>query len=200
MSDFPNITPPTPIRPRPLRAVVPHTEVASVLATARGSNASPSPRLALEFLVLTASRTGEVLDARWDDIDLESGEWRVSQWEHKRTAPYRPLSSHAHRVLNMARELSAGDGLVFPGRSNRALSSDSLSALLRALGTDVTPQSFRVSFSQWCADTGVSHRYISLSLGHVVPAVGFCRLSPPQPVHEIMQGWGDYLTAAPAAR
>ena len=78
----------------PLRAIPP-PHVASVLSTLRGSHASPSSRLALEFLVLTAACSGEVRDARWDDIDVERGAWTVSQWEHKWTAGYRPLSSHA---------------------------------------------------------------------------------------------------------
>ena len=183
----------------PLRAIpLPH--VASVLSTIRGSHASPSSRLALEFLVLTAACSGEVRDARWDDIDVERGAWTVSQWEHKWTAGYRPLSSHALRLLDKARDLSAGDGLVFPGRSNRTLSGSSLPALLRALGIEATPHSFRASFSQWCADTGVSQRESGLSLGHVVPQLANVRPYLFQSVRDVMEVWGDYVSHASSSR
>lgn len=186
-------------KPIPLRAIAP-SEVASVLTAVRGSNASPSSRLALQFRVLTAARSGEVRDARWDHIDVDRGEWRVSQWEQKWTAAYRPLSSHALCVLDEARDLSGGEGLVFPGRSNRALSGTSLSALLWALGIEATPHSFRASFCQWCADTGVSQRDIGLCLGHVVPQLANVRPYLLQSVHQVMQDWGDCVCDAPSSR
>ena len=156
--------------PVPCRALA-HSEVGSALTAVRESNASRSSRLALEFLVLTAARSGEVRDARWDDIDVERGNWIVSQWQHRWTAEYRPLGSHALLVLDEARGLSGGEGIVFPGRSNRPFSRAALSALLRGLGIEATPYSFRASFSQWCVDTGVSQRDIALGLGHVVPQI-----------------------------
>ena len=185
-------------RPRTRPTVLPYTQVPGVLEAIRRSDAQPSHRYALEFLILTASLPGEVLDARWEDIDLETGQWRVSQWEHRWTATHRPLSSHAHRVLTMARELSTGNGFVFPGRSNRALSRQSLSTLLHGLGISATPKSFRTSYAQWCADTGVPEWVFHRCLGHLVPSIGFQRPRPSQPVHEAMQGWGDYLMSAPA--
>ena len=198
MSDFTNTTPQARIRPRPLRAVVPHAEVAGVLQSVRASGALRSTRLAFEFSVLT--RSGEVRDARWDDIDVERGNWIVSQWEQKWTAAYRPLSSHALRVLDEARDLSGGEGLVFPGRSNRPFSRAALSALLRGLGIEATPHSFRASFSQWCVDTGVSQRDIALGLGHVVPQIANHRPYHLQPVRDVVEVWGNYVSHASSSR
>ena len=185
--------------PVPCRALA-HSEVGSALTAVRESNASRSSRLALEFLVLTAARSGEVRDARWDDIDVERGNWIVSQWEQKWTAAYRPLSSHALRVLDEARDLSGGEGLVFPGRSNRPFSRAALSALLRGLGIEATPHSFRASFCQWCADTGVPQRDIDLGLGHVVPHIANIRPYLLQSVRDVMEVWGDYVSHASSSR
>ena len=180
--------------PVPYRALA-HSEVGSVLTAVRGSNASSSSRLAFEFSVLTAARSGEVRDARWDDIDVERGNWSVSQWEHRWTAEYRPLSSHALRVLDKARELSCGDGLVFPNRFERPISAYSLTAMLRRLGIGATTHSFQLSFREWCGDTSVPLSTVGLCLGHVLPPPHFFNVRPSRldDVRAVMQAWGAYV-------
>ena len=189
-------------KPRRDRALA-HSEVGSALAAVRECSASPASRLALEFLILTASRSDEVRSVRWDHIDVERGDWNVSQWRHKwMIPPCRSISTHAHRVLDKARGLSSGNGFVFPDRSNRALSRHSLSGVLRALGIDATPHSFRTSFMQWCSDTGVFKWEALLVLGHVEPTSLISNVRPrlPQTVRQIMQDWADFVCSVPSSR
>ena len=203
MSDFTHTTPQPRIPPRRFPAVVHHAEVAGILQSVRASDAVRSVRLAAEFQILTAARSVEVLDAHWGDIDLGQALWRVSRRMNKRTAEGDPLSSQALDVLDKARDPSGGEGLVFLGRSNRALSPSSLSALLCRLGINAVPHAFRASFRDWCAETGVRWNLSELSFGHVVPdhlAASFFRTDLLDLQRETMQAWGDYVCASPAAR
>ena len=182
--------------PKNVPVVIPHEEVAEVLSAVRASEARAATKLALEFLVLTAARSGEVRGARWEDMDLDGAFWTVPDWMHRWTASGVPLSSQALSLLNEARELGGGDGFVFPNRSNRPISSSSLSALLRALRNKAIPHSFRASFRQWCADTGVPPIDAGLCLGHVIPSddrrTNF-RPHRPQTVRKVMEDWGVYV-------
>ena len=184
------------VRRATVPVVVPHEEVAEVLSAVRASEARAATKLAFEFLVLTAARSGEVRGARWEDMDPERARWTVSEWIHRWTASGLPLSSQALSLLDDARELGGGDGLVFPNRSNRPISSSSLSALLRALRIKAIPYSFRASFRQWCADTGVPPIVAGLCLGHVIPydkRHAFVRPHRLQTVRKVMEDWGAYV-------
>ena len=78
--------------------------------------ASASSKLALEFLILTAARSGEVRQAIWEEIDLGDAVWTLPADCMKANREHRvPLSPRAVAVLEEAAELSDGGGLVFPG-------------------------------------------------------------------------------------
>lgn len=179
--------------------------VADVLAAVRRSRARRGTQLAFEFLVLTVRRPGEVCAARWDEMDLHDAVWTVplaqgrSRW---RTVNRVPLSTHALGVLEEARKLN-GSGLVFSNDSQRAVSGSSLCALLRGLDLGVRPLSFRTTFGQWCAESGVSEyvceacldRFGSLGEQNVVcfPDV----LSRRRPV---MEEWGALVAGHTRSR
>ena len=81
----------------------------------RRSNARPLMRLAFEFLVLCASRSGEVREAQWSEIDWEQRLWTVPAERMKAMREHRvPLSTQAMAVLREAMELSGPDGCIFP--------------------------------------------------------------------------------------
>ena len=93
---------------------LPYAEVRACLETVRTSSATASARLCLEFLVLTATRSGEARGARWEEIDLESRVWHISADRMKSGAAHMvPLSDPAIRVLQRAREFR-DSFLVFP--------------------------------------------------------------------------------------
>jgi integrase len=75
--------------------------------------------LAFEFLILTAARTGEVLEAKWSEIDLDQAAWTIPADRMKAGREHRvPLAPRCIELLERAKVLAAGSDFVFPGRSN----------------------------------------------------------------------------------
>jgi len=152
---------------------LPYAEVRACLDTVRASRASPSARLCLEFLVLTATRSGEARGARWDEIDHETQEWHIGADRMKTgTAHAVPLSDPAMRVLEQARSLR-GDPLVFPSpvKRKQPLSDMTLMKVLHmvGLGRRATVHGFRSSFRTWAGEcTETAHAVMELCLAHTV--------------------------------
>ena len=93
---------------------LPHTKVADAIGTVRESRAHWATVAALEYLILTASRSGEVRRARWDEVDLDTATWTVPADRMKMQREHRvPLSGRALRILAEARECADGTGLIF---------------------------------------------------------------------------------------
>lgn len=90
--------------------------------------------LALEFTILTASRTGEVIDAKWSEFDLESRLWTVPAGRMKAAREHRvPLNDRALAIIRTMAEFRTGE-FVFAGPRGRGLSNMAMSAVLRRLG------------------------------------------------------------------
>lgn len=109
-------------------------------------------RLALQFTILTAGRSGEIRGARWDEIDLEARTWSLPGDRMKAGRDHRvPLSPAAMAVLKEARRLAPDQGtIVFPSRqTNTQLSDMTLSAVLKRIDLDVTVHGFRSTFRDW---------------------------------------------------
>ena len=131
---------------RHLRAL-PHGEVAGAIQAVRASRASAPVKLAFEFLVLTAARSGEVRLATWDEMDLDAAAWLVPGARMKAKRDHRvPLSERALEILSVAQSLGDGAGLVFPSPRSKPLSDMTLSKLIKALGFPAVPHGFRSSF------------------------------------------------------
>ncbi|MXY80148.1 MAG: site-specific integrase, partial [Chloroflexi bacterium] len=148
---------------------LPHAEVRSALARVRDCDASPGIRLAFEFLVLTATRSGEVRNARWEEIDRGGAVWTIPAERMKNGREHRvPLSDRALEVLDEARELAAAEGWVFPSPRGRAMHQRYLSELMRTLAVDAVPHGFRSSFRDWAAEcTDAPREVCELVLAHV---------------------------------
>ncbi len=148
---------------------LPHAQVVDALARVRASKAHRATALAFEFLVLTACRSGEVRGARWDEVDAAAATWTVPATCVKSKLEHRvPLSGRAVAVLDEAREIADGSGLLFPSPTGRVLSDSTLSKLLRELGIGAVPHGFRSSFRDWAAEkTDVPREVCELALAHV---------------------------------
>ena len=148
---------------------LPFAEVSVALDKVKASRAYKGTVLVLEFLVLTACRSGEVRLATWDEVDLEAETWTVPANRMKAKRDHRvPLSRRALEVLNEARTLSDGSGLVFPSAHGRAISDNTVSKLLRDLGIEAVPHGFRSSFRDWAAECSDAPREVcELALAHV---------------------------------
>ena len=150
-----------------------YPDVAPSLCAIRESTASTAARLCLEFLVMTASRSGEARGASWDEVDLKSREWRIGADRMKAHAPHLvPLSDPVINILKQARQL--GDGrLIFPSpiKRHRPLSDMTLMKVLHTVGLAdrTTVHGFRSSFRTWASDcTDADHAVMELCLSHSV--------------------------------
>lgn len=124
--------------------------------------------LGLRFLILTASRSGEVRGAVWDEIDLDAGVWTIPAERMKAGKEHRvPLSGAAVALLKSLPRL-AGVPLIFPSAKDAALSENAFSALLKRMGRgDLTAHGFRSTFRDWAGEaTAFPREVIEHALAH----------------------------------
>ena len=183
---------------------LPYAAVAGALAAVRASGAYRATVLAFEFLVLTAGRSGEVRGARWEEIDLDASTWTVPAARMKAARDHRvPLSGRALAVLEEARELSDGSGLVFPSVRGKAISDTTMSKLLLENRIGAVPHGFRSSFRQWAAErTNIPREVAEEALAHVNPnrvEAAYQRSDLFERRRDLMDAWARYLSAERAA-
>ncbi|MGA7454463.1 MAG: site-specific integrase [Rhodoplanes sp.] len=160
------------------------------------------PARALEFLILTASRTGEVVDAKWTEIDLDKATWIIPKTRMKAGREHRvPLSPRAVELLAaLPRE---GDW-VFPSpvRARANISDAALLQTVRRLRTGITPHGFRSTFSDWAHETtNFPNHAIELSLAHTVGSdteQAYRRGPMIAKRTKLMEQWAAYCYASPA--
>jgi integrase len=158
---------------------------------------------ALEFTILTAARTGEVLGATWDEIDLDAKVWTVPAERMKGKQAHRvPLSDRAVELLNgMPR--AEGNPYVFPGsREGMPLSNMALLMMLRRMDRDdLTAHGFRSTFRDWAADTtGYANEVVEKALAHVVPnatEAAYRRGDMIERRRPLMVDWAAYCASEP---
>ena len=188
-----------------------HTEAANTIQVVRGSHASLAARLAFEFLVLTAARSGEVRGALWSEFDMAVAIWTIPRARTKGGREHRvPLSGRALAILDEARALDDGSGLVFPAPAGRKqMSNSTLSQLLRELDIDAVPHGFRSTFRDWCSESARAPRDVAEAcLAHVVKGVegAYARSDLLERRRHLMDRWAAYLandvsdTVVPLAR
>ena len=126
---------------------------------------------ALEFAILTAARTGEVIGAEWSEIDFDAQLWTISADRMKGRRQHRvPLSDRAIEILSALPRVE-GSPYLFPGaRKGRPLSNMALLMMLRRMGRDdLTAHGFRSCFRDWAAETtGYPGDLVEMALAHVV--------------------------------
>ena len=180
---------------------LPHAEVAAALTKVRASGAWPSTKMAFEFLVLTAARSGEVRLATWGEVDRDGAVWTVPAERMKTQREHRvPLSDRALEVLREASKYADGSGLVFPSQSGRVLSDMTISKLVKEQGIPAVPHGFRSSFRDWCSDTGQPREVAEMALAHVVRGVegAYARSDLFERRRRLMDRWAGYITGGSA--
>ena len=157
---------PSKIAPHVNYAALPYAEIGEFMSDLRDRD-STSARC-LEFLILTAGRTSEIIGATWDEIDLAAKTWTVPAQRMKSAREHRvPLSERAVTILRGQQKRRESD-LIFPGRAG-ALSNMSLLALLRVMGRAVTSHGFRSCFRTWAAEgTNFPREIAEAALAHVI--------------------------------
>jgi integrase len=186
-------------------AALPYHDLPRFLADLRQRDAFAAR--ALEFLILTAARTGEVIGARWSEIDLLDKAWTVPAARMKAKREHRvPLSSRAVGILHeMANGRSIGsDALVFPGaKPGNPLSNMSLLMLLRRMNLQkLTVHGFRSTFKTWASErTSFQNEIVEAALAHVIGdkvEQAYRRGDMFERRRRLMQQWAAFCTAAPA--
>ncbi len=149
-------------------AAMPYADVPAFVASLRERPAIAAR--GLELCILTATRSGETLAARWDEIDFEALTWAVPAERTKSAREHRvPLSE---RSLAILREMEAGrtGDYVFPGlKLGRPLSSMAFEMLLRRMASPFTAHGFRSSFRDWVGnETNFPRELAEHALAHVL--------------------------------
>ena len=180
------------------RLALPHKDVAAAIETVRAGSAQPAVKLAFEFLVLTATRSGEVRGAQWAEIDTTDHVWTLSAQRMKAKREHRvPLCGRALEVLDAARALGDGSPHVFPMRSGRPISASTLLKTLNDLRVAAVPHGFRSSFRDWAAEeTDHPREVIEAALAHVVQnkvEAAYARSDLFERRRRLMDDWSAYL-------
>jgi len=150
-------------------AAIPYKEIAPFMTELRQHEAVGAS--ALEFCILTAARSGEVLGAQWDEIDRKAKVWTIPAARMKGGREHRvPLSTAAVAILKRLWKIKTGT-FVFPGQKpNQPLSSMAMAMQLRRMGRgDVTVHGFRSAFRDWAWEaTDFPRELAEQALAHVV--------------------------------
>ena len=158
---------------------LPYVDVPAALVRIREADAEDVTKLSLEYLVLTASRSTEVRVAKWDEVNWDSATWTVPAERMKGRRGQRrehrvPLASRAVEVLEEARSLKGGRGLIFPSGKGKPISDNTHRKLMTVLGFRTAdgrlavPHGFRSSFKDWASEqTDAPDEVSEAALAHV---------------------------------
>jgi integrase len=153
---------------------------------------------ALEFLILTAARTGETIGARWDEMDLEAEVWTIPASRMKASVEHRvPLSQRAMQIIRTVEKIRQSD-YVFPGqKEGKSLTNMAMLELLKRMGkTDLTVHGFRSSFRDWASEkTGFSRDVCEMALAHTIPnqaEAAYRRGDLIEKRRSLMEEWSEY--------
>ena len=158
---------------------------------------------ALEFLILTAVRSGSVRLAEWSEIDLDNQVWVIPAEHTKARHEHRvPLQPQAIKLLK-ALPIMAGTNIVFTSPTGKALSDMTLSQLMRRmrdrgeLAVDAVPHGFRSTFRDWAAEkTAYPDEMRKIASGHTVSDTvkkAYERTDLLEKRREMMKEWAKYL-------
>lgn len=182
-------------------AALPYAKTSQFIKKLRKVDAGESSRLALEFAILTAARTSEVLEAKWDEIDLKKKTWIIPASRMKAKREHRvPLAPRCIAILKEASDLSDGKSFVFPGRSNdKSLSNMVFLMLLRRMKIKITAHGFRSSFRDWASEqTNIPSAVCEAALAHAVKdktEAAYNRTDLFDKRRELMNLWSNYCAS-----
>jgi integrase len=156
---------------------------------------------ALEFLILTATRSNEVLEAPWDEIDPTERVWNIPAERMKNRKPLRvPLSDAAVEVIDAMAKVRTGD-FIFPGIKNARINDQALRSVLKDdLGrSDVSVHGFRSTFRDWAGEnTNFPHDVCEAALAHRVGnkvSEAYQRGDLLRKRRQLMDAWAKYCSA-----
>ena len=181
-------------------AALPYAKASQFIKKLRTVDAGASSRLALEFMILTAVRTNEVLGARCSEIDLKKKTWTIPAERMKMKREHRvPLSPRCIEILKEAREVNDKSTFVFAGRSDdKPLSNMVFLMLLRRMKFNITAHGFRSTFRDWASEqTSFPSAVCEAALAHAIKdrtEAAYNRTDLFEKRRELMVTWAGYCS------
>ena len=171
-----------------------------MISNLRKSKISLPTKLALEFTILSACRTNEVLNAKWEEIDLTKLVWSIPSERMKGGKVHQvPLTDRMTVILNDCKKLKTNNDLLFPSEINgEALSNNTMRlALKKRLKVDATVHGMRSSFKDWASETtNFANEVSEMALAHTISnktELAYRRRTLIEKRRQLMQKWSDYL-------
>ena len=192
---------PKKIQKKEHHPAVPYLQIGGFMSKLR-SNSSLSAK-ALEFLILTAVRSGSVRNAEWSEIDLDNALWIIPAEHTKARQDHRvPLQPQAIKLLKSLSKV-AGTNLIFPNRNNKALSDMAFNQIMRGmrergeLKVEGVPHGFRSTFRDWSAErTSYSDEIRKAASGHAIGdsvKEAYQRTDLLEKRRSLMNEWANFL-------
>jgi len=158
---------------------------------------------ALEFVILTAARSGEAIGATWDEVDIDAKTWTIPGERMKAHRPHRvPLSDRAVAIVEGLPRLR-GEKHVFPGTKGDGLSNVAMLDLLRSMRPSVTVHGFRSSLKDWAAEATAHPNIVSeAALAHTIPdkvEKAYRRGELLEKRRRLMRDWATFCSRPPIA-
>jgi integrase len=180
-------------------AALPYKKISPFISKLRDRKGSSA--LALEFMIVTASRTGEVRGARWQEINLNTQVWTIPPDRMKAGKEHRvPLCKRALEILSNIRSNRKPDEFVFPGwKLGSGLSDGAMLVLLRKMNVGpYTPHGFRSTFRDWAAEEAhqFSNETVELALAHTIKnkaEAAYRRGDQLERRRDLMLAWDEYI-------
>jgi integrase len=189
-----NLLPKRPKHDRPIHhAAMPYADVPAFMAELRQQDSAAAK--ALEFTILTAARSGEVLGASWGEIDGDV--WTIAGSRMKAGRDHRvPLTERCLALLTGMAATKQKDGIIFPGARGERLTPHTMPRLLERMGHDATVHGFRSAFRDWCAEqTNFPREVAEAALAHVLDnkvEAAYQRGDLLLKRRALMDAWADY--------
>lgn len=178
---------------------LPYADVPAFVARLHGGDGGELVRLAFELLIVTVTRTGEVLGARWPEINLDAAVWTIPAERMKAAREHRvPLAPRCVEILRRIGELAPASELVFPGRSDgKPLSNMVFLMTLRRMEVECTAHGFRSSFRDWASErTNFANEVCEAVLAHTVKSkveAAYRRGDLFEKRRQLMASWADFV-------
>ena len=182
---------------------LPYNDIADFTAALRDQQGIAAH--ALEFLILTAARTGEIIGARWDEFNLDDRIWVIPGARMKAGREHRvPLSAPALDVLRKMQEIRESE-FVFPGgKKGKPLSNMAMLELLKRMGrNDLTAHGFRSTFRDWAAErSNFPREVVEMALAHTIEnkvEAAYRRGDLFQKRRQLIEAWARFCKSLRAA-
>lgn len=179
---------------------LPYSDVPGFIERLRSSGQTNLGALAFEFMIMTAARTGEVLGAKWSEIDLDAKLWTIPGTRMKAGQEHRvPLSERCVAILRSAKDLAGGSHFVFPGANpNKPLSNMVFLMTLRRLKVEATAHGFRSAFRDWASEkTNFPRDVCEMALAHTIAnkvEAAYRRGDLFEKRRDLMDAWASYVS------